>query len=261
MPIQLIIRNPLDRDAREFIGRAGATDAAGRLQINEFVRGVKSLGLWNSMVCWPLRSTQNAGTGTTAHSLGGLGIFNGTLINGPTWGANGLTNSATGYVQAPVPFVSTHSLLAVYNQSSTTGTQTPIMLGDATNALSGDRRSNFRTDNVTFLFNGTTFVSYAFGPASLNAFRVAGIGVVSQGSLLGYNNSATTTLSTNAANISGGSPVSNVSMMATAFVSSSQHFVGTVAFGAVVHEQLSSGSYSNFYELYKATLGTGLGLP
>lgn len=90
MPINLIIRNPLDRDAREFIGRAGVSDAAARLQLNEFVRGVKQLGLWDSMVCWPLRSTQNAGTGTTAYSLGGLGTFNGTLVNGPTWGADGV---------------------------------------------------------------------------------------------------------------------------------------------------------------------------
>jgi hypothetical protein len=54
------------------------------------VIGMKTLGLYNSMVCWPLRSTQNAGTGSTAYSLGGLGTYNGTLVNGPTWGADGV---------------------------------------------------------------------------------------------------------------------------------------------------------------------------
>jgi hypothetical protein len=54
------------------------------------VQGVKTLGLWDDMVCWPFRSAQNAGTGTTAYSLGGLGAFNGTLVNGPTWGTDGL---------------------------------------------------------------------------------------------------------------------------------------------------------------------------
>jgi hypothetical protein len=46
------------------------------------------------MVCWPLRSSQNAGTGSTAYSLGGLGTYNGTLINGPTWGEDGLNFNA-----------------------------------------------------------------------------------------------------------------------------------------------------------------------
>ena len=44
---------PLDADAAAFIQRSGATD---RTAINAFVRGVKALGLWNNMVCWPLRS-------------------------------------------------------------------------------------------------------------------------------------------------------------------------------------------------------------
>jgi hypothetical protein len=94
MPITLILRNPLDRDAREYISRAGVTDATGRIQLNAFVRGVKNLGVWANLVCWPLRSTQNSGgadpTNTTVYSLGGLGTYNGTRINGPTWGPDGI---------------------------------------------------------------------------------------------------------------------------------------------------------------------------
>ena len=65
-------RRRLDPDAADFCRRSGATDRAA---INAFVRGVKDLGLWDNMVCWPLRSAQNAGTGTTAYSLGGLGTL------------------------------------------------------------------------------------------------------------------------------------------------------------------------------------------
>ena len=99
MAVQVIIRNPLDRDAREYMARAGVTDAAARTQINEFVRGMRSLGLWDKMVCWPLRSAQNASTSTTAHSLGGMGTFPGTLTNGPTWETDGVqfaTDATTG---------------------------------------------------------------------------------------------------------------------------------------------------------------------
>jgi hypothetical protein len=84
----------IDPDAQAFIDASGATDVEG---INNFVKGVKALGLWSSMVCWPLRSSQNAGTGSTAYSLGGLGTYNGTLVNGPTWGADGIaTNGIIG---------------------------------------------------------------------------------------------------------------------------------------------------------------------
>jgi hypothetical protein len=82
------IASSFDPDARAFVQTSGATDRAA---INHFVKGIRALGLWDDMVCWPLRSAQNAGTGSTAYSLGGLGTYNGTLVNGPTWGADGLT--------------------------------------------------------------------------------------------------------------------------------------------------------------------------
>jgi hypothetical protein len=62
------------------------------------VRGVKNLGLWANMVCWPLRNAQNSGgadpTDTRVFSLGGLGTFNGTRVNGPAWGADGIDINA-----------------------------------------------------------------------------------------------------------------------------------------------------------------------
>ena len=87
-----------DADAAAYFDRAGVTDATAKSQINAFVKGVKALGLWSSMVSWPLRSAQNAGTGTTAYSLGGLGIYDGTLSlspNGFTWALEGLTALTT----------------------------------------------------------------------------------------------------------------------------------------------------------------------
>jgi hypothetical protein len=58
-------------------------------QLNRFIVGIKKLGLWNSMVCWPMRSIHNAGTGSTVYSLGGLGTFNGTMQNSPVWNRDG----------------------------------------------------------------------------------------------------------------------------------------------------------------------------
>jgi hypothetical protein len=81
-------KTSLDIDALLFCERSGARDVG---RISEFVRGIKALGLWNSMVCWPLRSTQNAATNDIMFSLGGLGSFSGTMTNGPIRGADGMT--------------------------------------------------------------------------------------------------------------------------------------------------------------------------
>ena len=96
MPRQIIRTFGLDRDTIAFAQRvrvgSGTTILPNNLiQLNKFVVGIKRMGIWNQMVCWPMRSTQNAGRGSTVYSLGGLGTFNGTMVNGPTWGTDGVT--------------------------------------------------------------------------------------------------------------------------------------------------------------------------
>ena len=85
-----ITPNKWELDVQGYLNVCNITSATPRKQIRDFSAGVNDLGLWNSMVCWPLRSSQNYGSGTTAYSLGGLGTFNGTLVNGPTLGADGV---------------------------------------------------------------------------------------------------------------------------------------------------------------------------
>jgi hypothetical protein len=66
-------KSNLDGDALQFCSRSGANQV---VPLTLFARGVKSLGLWNSMVSWPLLPGQNAGQGPIAYSFGGLGIYN-----------------------------------------------------------------------------------------------------------------------------------------------------------------------------------------
>jgi hypothetical protein len=75
-----------DSDAAAFFATAGVTDATAKTQINSFVKGIKDLGLYNNMVCWPLRSSQLGNAGGDWNRLriawdwdfGDL-VFNGTL--------------------------------------------------------------------------------------------------------------------------------------------------------------------------------------
>ncbi len=95
----------LDIDTIRFAQRvkqgAGVTILPEPLkQINKFVVGIKKLRLWDSMICWPMRSMHNAGTGSTVYSLGGLTISNGTMVNAPTWGQGGLFFKPDSYINA-----------------------------------------------------------------------------------------------------------------------------------------------------------------
>lgn len=72
--------------------------------IDNFVRGLKQLNLWGNTVCWPMRSIHNIGTGSTVLSLGGGGVYNGTMVNSPTWGTEGITNlinNSNVYINVP----------------------------------------------------------------------------------------------------------------------------------------------------------------
>jgi hypothetical protein len=82
--------NKWELDVQGFLNLCNISAEAPRKQIRDFAAGVNALGLWNNMVCWPLRSAQNAATGNTMFSLGGLGTFDGTMVNNPTRGADGM---------------------------------------------------------------------------------------------------------------------------------------------------------------------------
>ena len=84
-----ITPNKWELDVQGYLNTCNITSATPRKQLRDFSAGVNDLGLWNSMVCWPLRSSQNYGSGTTAFSLGGLGTYNGVLTDGPVWAADG----------------------------------------------------------------------------------------------------------------------------------------------------------------------------
>ena len=69
---------------------------ADAVDIDNFVVGLKDLGAWNNAVYWSLRSRHNAGSGNTVLSLGGQGTFDGTLVNSPSWGDNGILFATSG---------------------------------------------------------------------------------------------------------------------------------------------------------------------
>lgn len=247
----------VDANAQSFITTSGATDVEG---IDQFVKGVKNLGLWNSMVCWPLRSSQNAGTGTTAYSLGGLGTFNGTLVNGPTWGANG------------IDFDGSNDRITLPNGSFGTGnaaTSVWAFLKNETNAVRmvvlSQGNNNANTD------------AYSLEPPSINATNdVANMAFT--GSVIAAKSTAWKSLfmGNTSAGFGGkdGGTVNefalnnalNKSGIACAIGAFGEPagvapFDGLIAAVIRINATPTTALNGQIYNLYKTTLGNGLGLP
>tara|TARA_R110000868_G_scaffold360679_1_gene622727 strand:+ start:925 stop:1764 length:840 start_codon:yes stop_codon:yes gene_type:complete len=81
-----------------FKAASGATDVSG---IDAIVRYVRAEGLISSFRLYPMKSAQNAGSGSTVHGIGSLTANNFTLVGSPTWGASGIAmNGSTQYATA-----------------------------------------------------------------------------------------------------------------------------------------------------------------
>lgn len=245
-----------DPDALAYFTTAGITDNSAKTQINDFVVGIKDLGLWSSMVSWPLRSSQNAGTGTTAYSLGGLGTYNGTMTNGPTWGANGITFDGsddyllTGYTSG----LSAFSAFSIATPNSTSGVQYEFSKDDQSINRDWGILAALSNFNQAFLWNPT--LSPLAGNAADLTIRMLCMRASSSVYKFRRNNEsdsngATGTLTQTNANIAIGSRAGGGGL----------YFNGIISTSILFNTALSDSDTSSIYSLYKSTLGQGLGLP
>jgi len=251
-----------DADAVSYFARAGITDATAKNQINAFVKGMKDLSLYNNMICWPLRSAQNAGTGTTAYSLGGLENPNASLVNSPTWGTDGITtNGINSYVISTLTNVPAFSY-SVFNVCKYVIAVNGI-LGAVANASQSFAAAGM---HVFFTYLGTQNNFYDATPTQRDLTLTNSIGTsamsanlacyTSTGGLV-YNGTQTLT---NTFTKSGSAPNrailgARLSSGTPEVFSQSQH-AANMMFSTDI-----SASRSALYSLYKTTLGTGLGLP
>jgi len=259
--------NKWELDVQGYLNTCNISAATPRQQIRDFAKGVNDLGLWNSMVCWPLRSSQNYGSGTTAFSLGGLGTFNGTLVNGPTWGADALDftvdnsamNTAIALPVAPVALVVVHK--AQEAQSNNDGVYFTAGIG-----VDGRQFTSGNTSSIT---------NQDFGTARDTWYNAAFVALLNDSSLTRtsreYN--AFRILSSSAARVSRNLQQSSSDIAVTGWDTSSPANVkygyypkeganDTLSFMAHFTAAIDNTTDAAFYSLYKQTLGQGLtGLP
>jgi hypothetical protein len=250
----------LDAEAQTFFTTAGVTDATAKQQISDFVVGVKGLGLYNSMVCWPLRSAQNAGSGTTAYSLGGAGIYNGTLTNGPTWGADG------------VIFDGSNDYISGSSSISTNNTGTIFYCGIHATMTGSQKGVNInkielgKAESVSFGIEATQLVSPfpTVGRASAISgfgsdvrYTATGVYIPSSTTMIRFYNGASK--ETNGGAVYGAFATEGIFIGTR--INSNSHFNGTISIAAYFNSALSDANVLAVHNLYKTTLGSGLGLP
>ena len=256
-----------DTDASAFFNTAGVSKTDAKQQISRFVTGIKDLGLWSSMVCWPLRSSQNAGTGTTAYSLGGLGTFNGTLVGGPTWGADFVDFATDGTRMTTAISVAASPVAAMFvgKSEADAGNNASVFLTAGVN-VSGRQFSYLNSSEATI----QNYFGYrdAWPPSAL-AFQVVGLSGVSRTS---REYIAFRVLSSAAARVSRNATQSASDVTVTGWDASSPASVQfgfyprtaadyRLSFMAYMTAAVNNATDAAFLSLYKTTLGQGLGLP
>jgi hypothetical protein len=236
-----------DPDAAAYFTTAGVTDATAKQQISDFVVGVKALGLYNNMACWTLRSTQNSGT-NIAYSLGGLGTFNGTLTNGPTWGTDGvLFDGVNDYIGTGLGSIKNGNTsfhgFTVCSSSTISGTRIALRLFP--------HWLGIQSGLIKISTDGAEEIS-----TSLTANTFSGISINQNGSSLQLVKDGTSIGTTPSSVALSGSGITIAS-----YTGSILFWEGTISTSIFFNVSLSTSSASALYSLYKTTLGQGLSLP
>jgi hypothetical protein len=251
----------LDRDTKAYIKRMavdGIKTPAVIYSVNDFVVGLIDLNLWGNIICWPSRANQNAGIGTTVYSLGKL-ICNGTMVNSPTWQANGIVFTNTNQEVTRSGFdtpASPMSFGSVASKSPTSAVMRTIMLGTYPQRYSNGDYQNSRGFDVRNNLN-SNFLTWT--PSLSNSFIFKLVSMESNLIANGYANGQSISPSSTGATV-GWDDTTGVSTKLFA-VGNANDATIIYAFVYIFTRNISASEQLNFYNLYKVTAGKGLGLP
>lgn len=257
--MSILIKPAYDADASTYFTTAGVTNTAGRQQISRFVTGIKDLGLWSNMVCWPLRSSQNAGTGTTAYSLGGLGSYNGTLTNGPTWGEDGVIFDGSNDYILGSSSISTNNTATIFYcgiHATMTGSQKAVNINRIEIGKAEAASFGIEATQLVSPFSTVGRSSTISGFGSGVRYTATGVYIPSSTTMIRFYNGASKQTNGGATY---GTFSADAIYIGTRGIGNS-HFNGTISVAVYLNSALSDSNVSSLHTLYKNTLGQGLGL-
>jgi len=230
-----------DTDGDAYITRAGVTDPIGRCEVLWFTRGIKALDLWRSTVCWPMRNYQNIGTGSTVYSLGGLSAFNGTVVNSPTWGVNGFNFfNVSQYISTAATSIQPMCIFSVHKVDS--NTQVSRLWDSSSNLL-----LTVAANSLTLQANTTIIATV--GTISLSSWFSSQVEFNDASGNASLNGVTKTTRNFGTGVLTGGLRIGSLSV---------SQLGRECSFVLLLRDRFSVDLLHN---LYKNTLGNGLGLP
>ena len=119
-----MVLDPIAALVAEFVGRTGATDTAGLYDLAEYL---VDESLWSNFVIYPMKSSQNVGSGSTVEPFGGLTSNDMTLVNSPTWGTGGIAfASASSHGASVSDFLGSGNVYAFDRMAMTRTTSSAI---------------------------------------------------------------------------------------------------------------------------------------
>lgn len=243
--------NDVDGDA--YLARAGVTDPLGRCEVLWFTTGMKALDLWNNMVCWSLRNYQNAGSGSAVYSLGGLGVHDGTLVNAVSWSSLGIFWSVNNsYLNVPsLKLSNVPCAVAIVDNSNTPGYTSGGVVG---HSMFNGRIFYLPGGNREYLAWRTQQLN--FGSFTSSTFKSVIMSLNSTSSARGYYNKTPKSVSNVNFDWNGGATTVNFRYTYT----STNNQTWNLPF--LLHANIDIYDKGiQLTDLYKNTLGNGLGLP
>jgi hypothetical protein len=238
------------------------------VDIDNFVIGLKDLGIWHNTVFWLMRNKYNVGAGSTVLSFGGTSSnYDGTIVTGATWGLSGISfdplvaTAAVTYPNTIVEIVrNDHSMISIVNKH---GQDNACIFESRTGGAAGYYSQFTSNDNTVsqLLIAGITRNSVIYfssnrGGTVPTGFTFVG-GTVTLTSQSNYKNGTliATDSNLNIRNATGTPTLSRTS--------NGNIRVGTftVPFVVIFNTPLSTSQHNSLYRLAKATLAKDLNIP
>lgn len=244
--------------------------------IDNFIKGLKQLNLWQNIIVYPFRKQHNIGSGANVLSFGGIGKLDGTAINGPAWGESGINFTAANsqYIRIPnclnSPVVAGFSMICMHQPDYTAAAR--ALLANDLGAVAKGMRINVQAHSYIGGGTGPWFlVSFNIKDTSagtyFNTLNTANMHVnyatFSRNTIdASLNNAASTYTSTSVLPSFDNTTSPTMGIGArNGQTGQSDFFQGTMSLMMIANKRIPPSEYLNVYALIKTTIGKGLGLP
>ena len=240
------------------------------VDIDNFIIGLKDLGIWHDSVGWLMTNRYNVGAGITVLSFGGASSnYDGSMVAGATWGLNGINFSpsvgtaAVNYPNSIVEIVrNDHSIISIVNKHGQDNAT--IFESRAGGAGTAGYYSSFSSNDntVSQLFiasitrNSVAYFTSNRGGTVPTGFTFVG-GTVTLTSQSSYKNGA---LIATESNLNIRNAIGTPSLNRTG---NGNIRVGTftVPFVVIFNTPLTTSQHNSLYSLAKATIAKDLNIP